>query len=268
VLKEYKILISNTKSDLEDRLEAIDSRLISISSQGKIAVDIDITDRKRIQEERDSTKQCIKICSEVSGHIDRVRPDVFRDITSATGVTSYSVTTLDELISARSATADALTKCKSTLSNTTAHLEQHLHTMDSHLQVLHAENEGSTAKEMAENMKDEYDSAKHSLEFCTQASVRATESRINSFEDVSLEEDGHQAIISTFGDLISAKRVSAGPRSTQWMGQMSDESFQQLTKTLGRLSAEKQADTQAGATRPFENRFGAGFPLNARKPSG
>lgn len=230
-------------------------------------MDLDTNDRKRIQEERDSTRQCIKICTEVSVHIDQVRPDVFRNITSPSGTTSHSVITLEGLITARSATADALTKCKSTLGNTTAQLEQHLHSMNSHLNVLQAESEGSSAEELVESMREEYDSAKHSLEFCTKASERATESRINSFEDVLLQEDGHQAIISTFGDLISAKRVTAGARSTQWMGQISDESFQQLTRTLTRVPTEKSADTQAGAERPFEKRYGAGVPLNTRNPS-
>jgi hypothetical protein len=265
VLKEYKILISNTKSDLEDRLEAIDSRLKALAPQDKIGVGLDTSDRRRIQEERDSTKQCIKICTEVSVHIDQVRPNVFRDITTASGVTSHSVTSLEGLISARSVTADTLTKCKSTLGDATAQLEQHLHSMNSHLNVLQADHEGSTVEELAENMQEEYDSAQQSLEFCTQASERAAENRINFVEDVSLQEDGHQAIISTFGDLISAKRVTAGPRSTQWIGQISDESFQLLTKTLYRPTPGSLADTEAGAAKPFETRYGTGFPLSGRR---
>lgn len=63
--------------------------------------------------------------------------------------------------------------------------------MNAHLHVLQAEHEGSSIEDMAENMKKEYDSPKQSLEFCTQASERATKSRINQFEYVTLDEDGH-----------------------------------------------------------------------------
>ncbi|KAJ6284226.1 hypothetical protein J3E71DRAFT_277082 [Bipolaris maydis] len=38
------------------------------------------------------------------------------------------------------------------------------------------------------------------------------------FDEVSLGENGHQVIVSTVGDLINARRVSAGARSTQLLG--------------------------------------------------
>ena len=40
-------------------------------------------------------------------------------------------------------------------------------------------------------------------------------SRTNVFEDVSAAQDAHQVIAATFGDLISAKRVTAGVGATQ-----------------------------------------------------
>ncbi|ENH98753.1 hypothetical protein COCC4DRAFT_154992 [Bipolaris maydis ATCC 48331] len=48
------------------------------------------------------------------------------------------------------------------------------------------------------------------------------------FDEVSLREDSHQVIVSTVGDLINARRVSASARSTQLLGQMSDATLQTI----------------------------------------
>ena len=51
------------------------------------------------------------------------------------------------------------------------------------------------------------------------------EERINVFEDIEIAGDEHPPIVATLGDLISAKRVTVGARSTQWLGQMPDASL-------------------------------------------
>lgn len=53
---------------------------------------------------------------------------------------------------------------------------------------------------------------------------------------MSTGNDSHQVIVSTLGDLINAKSIAAGPRSTQWLGQMSDDS--NTTSLSGRLSLQ------------------------------
>jgi hypothetical protein len=68
---------------------------------------------------------------------------------------------------------------------------------------------------------------------CAQASEHVDKVRTNVFEDVSAAQDAHQLIVSTFGDLISAKQVTAGAGATQWLGQISDATLQQLTRSRG-----------------------------------
>ena len=110
-------------------------------------------------------------------------------------------------------------------------------------------------------LKVEMESLKQCLEVCAQASETTDHARVNEFQDVSAGDDSQQIIVSTIGDLISAQRVTAGARSAQWCGQMSDISIQQISRdrnqgTVG-LTTEPKAMTDA----PFAARRGAGRNL-------
>jgi len=70
VLKQYKGMITNTTSDLEEHLQEIDDKLQNLSSQGARVSDEDAAEREQIQQEIDSTKQCLSICAQVSEHMD------------------------------------------------------------------------------------------------------------------------------------------------------------------------------------------------------
>jgi hypothetical protein len=63
------------------------------------------------------------------------------------------------------------------------------------------------------------------------------------FDEISLGKDGHQVIVSTVGHLIKAQRVSAGARSTQLLGQMSDLNLQNIGQRRGQ-TISKQGPVQ------------------------
>jgi hypothetical protein len=70
-------------------------------------------------------------------------------------------------------------------------------------------------------MTEDLDGVKQCLSVCAEAAEGVARERVNVFEDVSMANDGHRLIVSTMGDLFSAKRVTIGSRLTQWLGQMS-----------------------------------------------
>lgn len=86
-------------------------------------------------------------------------------------------------------------------------------------------------------------------------------------EDVSANDDAHQVIVSTRGDCVSAKRITAGVRTSQWLGQMADDTLKQLSQDRGVGSSNYmsftngiQLDTQSDAK--FEKQHGAGHKLS------
>lgn len=53
-------------------------------------------------------------------------------------------------------------------------------------------------------------------------------------ENITIGSGGQQILVSTIGQLFSARHIVVGDRSTQFIGSCSDASFQQYLKTLGR----------------------------------
>jgi hypothetical protein len=87
-------------------------------------------------------------------------------------------------------------------------------------------------------MAEEFESIRQCLNICMHASEEAEKVRVNIVEDITTAEDSRQVLVSTIGDLITARRVDAGARSLQCIGQMSDETLQQLSRAHGIPPAE------------------------------
>jgi hypothetical protein len=154
------------------------------------------------------------------------------------------------------------------LKDTTTDLQDHLKNLDDKLEALGLQESSTDNEKMVERgrMQAEIDSAKECLAVCAQASEHADRARANVFEDVSAAEDAHQVIVSTLGGLISAKRVTARVGATQWLGQMSDATLQQLARgrgidlSIGSTTARGVAEQERGSV-TFEDQYGSGHKL-------
>jgi hypothetical protein len=150
------------------------------------------------------------------------------------------------------------------MAGSTTWLTRYLQDLDSKLAVLNSRPaqipNSHTIEE--ERIREEMASVKQCLSICAEASERAQQERVNIFEDVSMADDGQQVIVSTLGDLILARRVTAGARSMQLMGQMSDESLQQLSQNRNHSVVKKDKGSDAGID--FKERYGEGLKLSTR----
>jgi hypothetical protein len=76
----------------------------------------------------------------------------------------------------------------------------------------------------------------------------------------SASVDAQQVIVATRGGLISAIKVTAGVRASQWPGQMADASLQQLSQN--RRVGSTDSIQQGGKTdSKFETQHGTGYKL-------
>jgi len=262
-------MIDDTTSDLQEHLESINEKLEALQHQALKSSTQDNPERQMMEEEKYSTQKCLEICAEVTLHISKVQPGVFQDISTPSRGNQGPISSLNGLILARSTTSDTLELCKGTLTITTSKLESHLQDIENRLQALYSASSNLSDEQQTERdrIQEELNSTKQGLAICAEASEKAVEERVNILEDVSLAENGHQVIVSTIGDLILAKRVTAGRGSTQWMGQMSDASLQHLTTTLSQSALEVVSDTQYGVDSKFEGRYGTGIKLDESKPN-
>src|SRR5271163_1549444 len=258
VLKEYKELITNTTADLEDHLQEIERKLQNLPLQGDMMSDEDAAEREQIQKEKESTKQCLDICAQVFKQVSQVQPNVFEDISAANDAHQVDISIFGGLIPAKRVTAKVLEEFQDKLTATTSNLQEHLQKIN-RLQTLSSPGTRILGEDTAERkrVQEEIDSIKQCLAICTQASEKADQVRTNVFEDVSAAKDAHQLIISTLGDLVLAKQVTAGLGADQWLGQMSDATVQQLSRDRvdirGRAATDKGVEPQK-----FADQYGAG----------
>ena len=84
LLRTYKEMIENTAVDLDELLRGIDDRMKSGPSHVSMAAtDSSFDDNEAVmKEERASIQQCLKICENVSAHIDQVKANSFKDIST------------------------------------------------------------------------------------------------------------------------------------------------------------------------------------------
>lgn len=181
-----------------------------------------------------STQQCLSICAEVPAHIDRFQTNPSESLSMTLGTDQALTTALGKFVPARQLTRNFLEDYKKGAINTKSQLEKQLQIINHHLQRL-SQRAGILDEQATEQerVQEEMDSIKQCLKICAQAEEQASQNRVNTFEDVAMDDDGHQIIVSTLGDLISAKHVKAGARSKQWLGQMSDASLQHLSQNQG-----------------------------------
>jgi Fungal N-terminal domain of STAND proteins len=263
LLREYKAMIGTTTSDLEDILQDLDARMREPNFESAGIPDQAIVDRSDSREERASIQQCLNICVQVSAHIDQSLADVAIPSANDGGAIVVDKSTLARLI-----TSETLQDCKRGLGLTTFELRARLREAERRLaNALRHERESDGGVQDHQRMREDLDSVKQCLSICAEAAEEAATERVNVFEDVSMSDDGHQLIISTMGDLISAKRVTVGSRSAQWLGQMSDATVQQLSQDHSYQNATPDEQAQVTTGTRFENRHGTGRKLALNRPT-
>ena len=258
MLAEYKQLIGNTTADLNDHLQDIEQKLHGLSLKGNVASEKEDGERDRIQEEQDSTRQCLRICDWVSNHIDQVETNTFQDY-KASGRQRVLVSKSEDYVTARRVTADVFKDCKEKLNKTSFELEGHLQEITARLD----KNSPNKPKRESARIEEEKNSIQQCIAICAEAAGQVESVRTNVFEDVSAAQEAHQVAVATLGDLVLARRVTVGDRSTQWLGQMSDASLQQLSRDRGRVAEEKAAAPKSPKVGEFEDRHGAGKKLTS-----
>ena len=253
-------MIQQTVLDLHESLGSIDEKLEALLAPGRQLSGEEDEERGQLAMEKESVQQCLQICAQISAHLDEVQPKVLGIASRMSQGPPHSADLAHVSFSAPQTTVNALNQCKVKLTETSARLQSHLQQLES--RKLTSSHSGN--KQIESSMWDEINAIRECLDFCSQASEVAQSDRINVFEDINIADDSHQAIVSTVGDLISARKVTAGSRSRQLLGQVSDESFQRFSSSQSDLIADQNIETSSGQPQ-FENKYGTGRNLKHLK---
>jgi hypothetical protein len=256
LLQEYKLLIDNTTTDLQQHLEDISEKLDVLSAQQPPTSAEDTIERQRMQEESESTKQCLTICAQFSAHIEQAQRIHFTNISTPFDVFQGPASTSEGMLSAQGLTNDALSEFQQRLGSTKARLEAHLQSLTNRLVNATIRQPADSSERAAEikTIREEIESVQQSLAICAKASEQTTSDRVNIYEEIEVGEEGSQIIVSTIGDLIAARKVTAGARATQVLGQMNDQSLQSFSRARTVSLTEKDLEEDSVAGSQFKGR--------------
>ena len=264
VLKEYKEMITKTTSNLGEHLRKIDQELQMNSSQDTAVTNPVGKERDRLQEEKDSTEQSLRVCAMVSDHIDQAELNKFEDISTSSNGHRTIVSSQKGPTSAKQAKQKLFRESREKLNQTASELERYLEEVKSRLQRVPSQAPRSSDDDMREQhrMREEREGIQQCLAICAEASEQANKACTNVLEDVSAAQDAQQVVVATLGDLISARRVTAVDKSTQWLGQMSDDTVQQLSRDRNCSLVDKAAGSRSAIVTTFKDRYGMGKTLD------
>lgn len=152
------------------------------------------------------------------------------------------------------------------LVNTTSDLEDLVLDLDRNAQSSRTDDAIASSVENRQ-LREDIEGLKQCLKVCKQASEHASQARVNIFKDVSADEEADQVIVSTFGDLISAKQVSASRGAIQWLGGMSDDSLKALIRQRGTtypgcVREVESSRKQDNGVLTFQDQYGHGHKLH------
>ncbi|KIW98742.1 uncharacterized protein Z519_00405 [Cladophialophora bantiana CBS 173.52] len=235
LLREYKEMIDNTTSDLQEILEQTNNELAQSPVQGEASslTSANNLDQSVIEEERANIEYCLSVCKQVANHLAQVQAEIFPTASIREVANDRRLPQTRQSL-ARRITSEKLRDCRTGIRFTMSELQLRLQDADHRLQrlLLPTQRERGVGEDIPHTQEvfEDLETIRQCLSICDEATEELARDRINVFEDVRMTDDGQQVIVATLGDLISARKVSAGARSKQWLGQMSDASLQQISR--------------------------------------
>ena len=262
VLEEYKQMIANAVSDIHEHLHEIDERTKDLQIPEKSGPSKQTSLLNDMKEEKQSLQQCLDICSKVSSFIKDIENSLQQN-TSADSKEDLKLhrTTLGAY--SQTKTRGILTEFQGRIANNASELKNRLRELDDKISILtqdKSDNQGENMRYIRDAW-DERASLVQCLGICADASKMANAARTNELEDIVSDNNSRQIIVSTIGDLVSARHIVTGSGSLQCIGQMSDETIQHLSWKGNQFESEKPDSEVRNYQSDFDSRYGAGYQI-------
>ncbi|KAL4885941.1 hypothetical protein BJY04DRAFT_179572 [Aspergillus karnatakaensis] len=228
VIDEYKDLIQNTQCDLETHLEDIRIKVETLSLNTLANTTIDPAELQRMEDEKQSTQKSLEICQKFLTLLDQSRPSLLGNLENASKEPSQQLSSNERPMLSSLINAEGLNAAQKEIMSWKIQLLQNLYKVDKNVPLTRLD---------LPMLRDEYNSEQQTLqeeaqgteallEFCKRAGKEVNERGMNYYEDITAGDNSHLAVVTTFKDLISAKRIKSGSGSKLILGQMSDDTIQ------------------------------------------
>lgn len=270
-LGNYRNLIDTAKADLEDHLENMDSKLEVIleNTVARSHSDADTAELQQIKEEKLSTERSLKLCAQLSDHIDQIW------ITRKGSGSSSGQSDLESV--PERLTNEGLQECKTSLSLTASKLGKHMEDLMDQL-LTKSKTAMTSEEDFAElkRLRDQWEATLQCMNICSKADNHLKEN-VSSIENYATG-DAVQFMVSTKGHTIDGKNRGLGWRSRQVGGHLDDVSVQSLSRDFTTICVRDPGNeplslpagttvtpddgAQGKTTSEYKARYGPGFKLS------
>jgi hypothetical protein len=228
----------------------LDERLREMQIHFSPCISDEITaERERLQEEKESTEQCLVICAKAFEDLREFENKL--QIHPSLRISDEAITERGRIQEEKESTEQCLATCTKALEHIgqfQSNLSEEFYRGTVSIPGGLMSSKRATANALQE-CEDILTNATVDLEEHIQGINRRLQAgmlgedatiRTNVFEDVSAAQDAYQVIVSP-RNAISATRVTTGIEGRQWLGQMSHVTLQRLSYDWGSGGAGQQA---------------------------
>jgi hypothetical protein len=226
-LEEYKDLIRDTSSDLQEHMTRLDERVRALAASEADGSVRDAPEWMAMVEEKQSTQEGLKICSQLSAQIEQLesaskehpqflqQPSAHKFIRSGLGIAKGSIQSL------------------------VSQLQTHENDIDKRMEAMRStvplsEHEATQLAQLQETKE----SLRQCMSVVADAGETLTNERCNIFEDITMADSSYGISVSTVKDLVVARRLNLSGQARYLGGQISDESYQKTIDGLTQLDLE------------------------------
>ena len=253
-LNEYKSKVDATTQLVQQHFEDVRARFeglraAPVSDEGQQQETGHLTVYlEQMREEKTSVEHCLQLCRRFQRDIEQAQFQLAQGSQNAGGTDgSGTVSTLltKEMTLAGLTTLSSLKACGLEMSHAISKLSKQATTAQSRVLEEASSNHRGQHQSMdfgdlanlgdkgqAEEVKgieNELLSVKELLNFCKEASSRATPERVHIVNDISVGANGQQICVSTVGDLFKVNKAHAGDGAFQFFGSLAPEHLQKMT---------------------------------------
>jgi hypothetical protein len=227
-------MIKDTAYDLEFHLLRIDEKMtqLNIVNTNTSVISIDLRD------EREVTKQCLRICEDARSYIDSLSKRESSLLQEAPQNTVEA-----NSFEAQLRTRQVLDGNRETLADTIGHLQKRLQSL---VQNADPGNDNERLR-----LQSDINISKQCLDVCKMAS-EVSRQKVCIVGEVIADGDSDQVVVSTLADLFDVKKALSTGRSAQLVGSMTEENLHYLTEqrfsSRFGASVNNSVHAEAGAT--------------------
>ncbi|KAH7014455.1 uncharacterized protein B0I36DRAFT_49904 [Microdochium trichocladiopsis] len=232
VLEDYKDLISDTTSDLNNRMQDINQKIERLKNGDPAAINDIALEWQAMLEEKESTQQGLQMCAQLSNYILQFE------------ITSKEHPQFSGRLSAHKHMKTGLGEISNSIQSLVSRLQAHEATIRKQVDTMSLDESlsDSIAEQLA-LLQQTKDSIHQCIEIVSEAG-KLVDERSNVFEDITLADNSYAFSVSTVNDLVTARRLVLKGRSRHFGGQVTDDTVVKSIEALTNLDLEHLKSTR------------------------